>query len=110
MLLKNSVLTLMFCVLFTGCLSTLKDAVKQTNTSGSESLPQDSVLQIIQKESDLVVGYSIHNLAWVHIPIEYFLVSFRGNTCKAYHYVINRVAINQQKRFTIDTFPVTARQ
>lgn len=87
--------------------ASIKKIIKNINKISKESLLKDSVLLSLQKENDLVIGYSTYNNTWQHVPIEYFLISFNKKQCKAYRYSIKSVTINNEKPNSLDSMNVS---
>lgn len=76
---------------------------KKIENRGSKTELQDSVLQKLKINNDLIVGYSKFNTTWMHVPSQYFLFAFNKNGCIGYHYIIKKNSINNEKPLTIDS-------
>lgn len=86
--------------------SSTKKLIKQIdNYLSKKSKPTDSVLRALQKNNDMVIGYSTYSLARAKLPVTYFLVAFKGKKAKAYKY-IRRVVVNNEKKYEFESFAV----
>ena len=84
----------------------VKKIREKIENMGTKTELQDSMLQILKNRNDLVVGYSTFNTTWMHVNTQYYLFAFNKNNCKAYHYLIKKAPINNEKTYIIDSMIV----
>jgi hypothetical protein len=97
----------MFFVSSLSCSAQIKTIVQKIEKNAQLGLATDSILRKIQKENDLVIGYSSYNTTWRHVPIQYFLIGLKNNQSKAYSYTINQNVTNKEVPFTLDSMIVS---
>jgi hypothetical protein len=102
----KSVIIIFFLCFSVACSAQkLGKIVKEVNRKNQKLLMSDSVLFSIQKENDLVIGYSVYS-SWMTSTTEYFLVGFSKDKSIGYRYSPKLAVMQNEKAYELESFKV----
>ena len=89
MSLRNQIFSLIVLILsLLSCTVRIKQIVQRVEKNIPKNLSTDSILHRLQRENNLVIGYSAYNYTWSNVPISYYLIAINNKYTKSYKYII----------------------
>lgn len=85
---KNFSLLIFVIILFTSCVAQKASIINRFDAAGKDQPLEDSILNNLRNENDIVIAYAIENFAWVK-KIGYKIIAQKDGKWQGYDYTVN---------------------
>lgn len=85
---KCLLLSAIIIFMFSSCKAQKESVIKQVDETGSDLVLEDSVLNNLRNNNDIVIAYAIENFAWVR-SIHYKILAQKNGEWNGYVYTAN---------------------
>lgn len=97
--LKYILFTACIIIVVASCKAQKNSVIKQVDIAGNNQPLEDSVINNLRRDNDILIAYAVENFAWVK-TINYLIIAQKNDEWKGYEYKVNLMKQNPSQNIS----------